>query len=139
MKHYNVVAAAVVNEQGEILCAQRGESRFSYTSLKYEFPGGKIEPGETPEEAIRRELREEMAYDVSVERPLCTVEHTYPDFAITLRVMLCHPLAAGPTLREHRTAQWLKPADLDKLDWAAADRKAVEAILRDGTLLQAHA
>lgn len=133
MKHYEVVAAVVV-DNGKILCARRGETRYDYTSLKYEFPGGKIEPGETPEEALRRELREEMDYPVEVVRPLCIVSHTYPDFSITMQVFVCKPLAAQPTLREHRSCCWLAPDELGSLDWAAADRCAVEIIKSGGTL-----
>lgn len=133
MKHYEVVAAVVI-DKGKILCAQRGVTRFDYTSLKYEFPGGKIEQGETPEEALRRELSEEMDYDVEVVRQLCVVNHTYPDFSITMQIFLCRPLSSKPTLKEHRSFCWLNPTELDSLDWAAADRCAVELLKGSGAL-----
>lgn len=75
-KHYNVVAAVIVDND-EVLCMQRGQTKFEYTSYKWEFPGGKIEPGEMPDEALHREILEEMAMDVRVDKHLVTVEHVY--------------------------------------------------------------
>lgn len=131
MKHYDVVAAVVVNEQRQILCARRGVTRYAYTSLKYEFPGGKIEPGETPQEALRRELREELDYDVRVERPLCVVNYAYPDFSISLQAFVCSPRSPHLILREHHDVRWLSPDELDGLDWAAADRRVVAVLQAD--------
>tara|TARA_B110000046_G_scaffold111429_1_gene118647 strand:- start:84 stop:332 length:249 start_codon:yes stop_codon:yes gene_type:complete len=74
------VAAAVVMDKGEILCVQRGKSKFSYISEKFEFPGGKIEGGETLKETVIRELKEELLLDVLAKKKLITVEHQYPDF-----------------------------------------------------------
>ena len=130
MKHIEVVAAVIVDD-GEVLCMQRGQTKFPYTSYKWEFPGGKIEAGETPEEALRREIREEMAMDVRVGRHLVTVEHEYPDFCITMAAYLCEPACSaeentqenrrGFTMNEHHAFRWLRPEDLPTLDWAAAD------------------
>jgi 8-oxo-dGTP diphosphatase len=83
MKHYNVVAAVVCHD-GKYLCMQKGKTKFEYTSYKWEFPGGKIEPGETPQQALARELMEEMEYLVEVGEELVTVNHEYPDFSITM-------------------------------------------------------
>ena len=82
-KHYHVVAA-VVEVDGKVLCMQRGKTRYTYTSYLWEFPGGKIEEGETPQQALHRELIEEMDLDVEVHELLSTVTHDYPDFTITL-------------------------------------------------------
>lgn len=120
MKHYHVVAA-VVCRNGKCLCMQKGQTRFAYTTLKYEFPGGKIEPGETPEEALRRELLEEMDYSVTVGRHLVTVHHTYPDFGITMEAYLCQAESDHFVMKEHQAYCWLPADRLHELDWAAAD------------------
>ena len=91
MKHLEVVGA-VIQYDGKILCMQRGAGKYDYVSYKYEFPGGKVEAGETHPEALMRELREEMNFDVSIteEDYLTTVNHRYPDFEITMYCYLCH-------------------------------------------------
>lgn len=127
MNHYNVVAAVVVN-QGKVLCMQKGITKYQYTSLHWEFPGGKIEEGETEQEALHRELLEEMDYDVTVGDKLCTVEHTYPDFSITMHVYLCSASSRNFTRKEHAASLWLNPQDLKTLEWCEADKPIVEAI-----------
>lgn len=127
MKHYHVVAA-VVARQHTYLCVQKGQTRYAYTTLKYEFPGGKIEPGETPEEALRRELLEEMDYPVTVGRHLVTVHHAYPDFEITLEAYCCTAADENFVLKEHVSSCWLPADRLDGLDWAAADVAIVRAL-----------
>ena len=127
MKHYSVVAA-VVCRQGKYLCMQKGQTKFPYTSFKYEFPGGKVEPGETPEEALRRELLEEMDYAVQVDRHLVTVHHAYPDFEITLQAYLCSADDESFRLKEHQAFCWLPVERLSELDWAAADVGIVNAL-----------
>lgn len=130
-KHYNVVAA-VVFKDGKYFCVRKGRTKYSYTSYKYEFPGGKIEPGETPQEALRRELAEELDYDISVGELLVAVCHHYPDFSITLNAYLCEPLSDGFTLTEHIDYAWLKLSELCKADWAAADLKVVKRLEETG-------
>ena len=122
MKHYNVVAA-VVSHDGKYLCMQKGKTKFEYTSYKWEFPGGKIEPGETPQQALARELMEEMEYPVEVGVELVTVNHEYPDFSITMTAFLCTPKAKadGFKRREHADSKWCSKEELKGLDWAAAD------------------
>lgn len=137
-KHHQVVAAVIVDD-GEVLCMQRGQTKFPYTSYKWEFPGGKIEVGETPEEALRREIREEMAMDVCVRRHLVTVEHEYPDFCITMAAYLCEPVCGAAentqekrrafTMNEHHAFRWLRSKEVPALDWAAADVGIVEAVM----------
>lgn len=128
MKHYNVVAA-VVCQDGKVLCMQKGKTKFEYTSFKFEFPGGKIEPGETRQQALKRELREEMDYEIEVGEELITVNHTYPDFSITMTAFLCKPLSPTFKMNEHVSFQWLMASELTSLDWAAADVAIVKAIV----------
>ncbi len=115
------VVAAVIEHEGEILCMQKGQTRFDYTSSHWEFPGGKIEAGETPEEALHRELLEEMDYDVHVGEHLITVTHHYPDFSITMAAYRCVATDRDFSMREHAAFRWLAPSQLLGLDWCAAD------------------
>ena len=125
-KHYHVVAA-VIEVDGRVLCMQRGRTRYPYTSYLWEFPGGKIEPGETPEQALHRELLEEMDLDVEVYELLATVTHDYPDFTITLAAYRCTASTTAFTMREHAASRWLPWDELPSLDWCAADERLVAA------------
>ena len=127
-KHYNVVAA-VVCQDGKYLCMQKGKTKYDYTSYKWEFPGGKIEPGETPQAALARELMEEMDYPVEVGERIVTVSHEYPDFCITMTAFFCKPLSDSFRLKEHVAYEWRGKEKLAELDWAAADVDIVKAIL----------
>lgn len=102
MKHYNVVAAVVCHD-GKYLCMQKGKTKFEYTSYKWEFPGGKIELGETPQQALARELMEEMEYPVEVGEELVTVNHEYPDFSITMTAFCVRQKAMLMGLRDVNT------------------------------------
>ena len=123
------VVAAVIEHDGKILCMQRGATKYEYTSFHWEFPGGKIEPGETPQQALHRELLEEMDLGVAVGEHLMTVDHSYPDFDITLMFYRCTPVnpeldSAGYPLfvrREHHSHEWLTPDALTTLNWCPAD------------------
>lgn len=123
-KHYNVVAA-VIEVDGKVLCMQRGETRYSYTSHLWEFPGGKIELGETPQQALHRELIEEMNLDVEVHELLATVTHDYPDFTITLAAYRCTATDTDFIMREHAASRWLPWDQLPSLPWCEADRRLV--------------
>lgn len=123
-KHYNVVAA-VIEVDGKVLCMKRGETRYSYTSHLWEFPGGKIEPDETPQQALRRELLEEMDLDVDVHEQLATVTHDYPDFSITLTAYRCTAATTEFIMREHAASRWLPWDELSSLAWCAADERLV--------------
>ena len=127
MKRYEVVAA-VIEYENKILCMQRGEAKYDYTSFKFEFPGGKVEAGEEKYVALSRELREEMDLDVVIgeEDYLLTVKHTYPDFAITMHAYLCKVATPNFVMKEHIDFKWLCVRELDSLDWAEADKPIVE-------------
>ena len=123
-KHYHVVAA-VIEVHGKVLCMQRGVTRYPYTSHLWEFPGGKIEPGETPEQALHRELLEEMELDVQVREHLATVTHEYPDFTITLAAYRCEADTCDFIMREHAASRWLPWDELPSLPWCAADERLI--------------
>ena len=124
-KHYNVVAA-VIEVGGKVLCMQRGQTRYAYTSHMWEFPGGKIEPGETPQQALHRELIEEMALDVEVHELLATVTHDYPDFTITLAAYRCTARTRDFVMREHAASRWLAWSELSTLCWCEADARLID-------------
>lgn len=130
------VVAAVIEHDGEILCMQRGKSRFAYTSCHWEFPGGKVEVGETPHQALRRELLEEMEYDVEVEEHLITVTHDYPDFSITLSAYRCTAHDRHLVMHEHAAYRWLPPEQLLNLDWCAADLPIAKELLKNDRKFQ---
>jgi len=130
MKHYNVVAAIIMHND-KILCMQRGTSKYDYISMKYEFPGGKIEQNETEIEAIKREIKEELIMNISVQNKFLTVDHNYPDFKITMHSYICTTLDTSFTLTEHINYQWLNKSELKYLDWAAADVPIIEKLIND--------
>lgn len=126
------VVAAIIENGGKILCVQRGAHRLPYISGKWEFPGGKIELGETPEAALIREIQEELHLTIRVDFHLVTVEHEYPDFLISMAAYRCTAAIANPTvvLTEHSAHCWLNSSDpaLRDLDWAAADIPIVKLL-----------
>jgi len=120
MKSVEVVAAIIIYEN-KILCVQRGESKLSYISKKYEFPGGKMEIGETKAETIRREIFEELNMKIDVQEEFMTVTHQYPDFILTMHSFICKCESSQLTLTEHIDYKWRLKNELEDLDWAAAD------------------
>ncbi len=129
MKHY-FVSAAIIQMNDKILCFQRGPSKFEYISNKYEFPGGKIEEGEMPENALIREIKEELNLDIYQLDFFQTIEHQYPDFKITMHAFKCFASNFEEIqLHEHLTFQQLSLSDLSSLDWAAADIPFVEQLI----------
>jgi len=127
MKHIKVVAA-IIQHEDKFLCVKRGVSKYDYISCKYEFPGGKIESGESAEVALRREIDEELSMDITVLDKLMTNVHAYPDFTIEMTSFLCSTKSIDLELKEHTEAQWLTRDELVNPDWAAADIPIVEKL-----------
>jgi 8-oxo-dGTP diphosphatase len=113
------VACAIIERDGLVLSARRSASMN--LPLKWEFPGGKVEPGEGLEECLRRELVEEMGVQIAVGRPLTPATHDYPSFTVTLYPYVCSIVSGEITLFEHSAISWLPAASMHELDWADAD------------------
>jgi 8-oxo-dGTP diphosphatase len=128
MKKVEVVAAVIVKDS-KILCVQRGISKLDYISKKWEFPGGKIEENETFEDALIREIQEELRLKIKVEKLFLTVDHTYQDFHLTMHSYLCETENTELTLTEHLDFKWLEQEDLLALDWAEADVPIVNKLM----------
>ena len=126
MRHIEVVAAIIHDSEGRIFATQRGDGEFKDF---WEFPGGKIETGETPEEALRREIWEELETRIMVDKLITTVEWDYPSFHLSLHCYWCTVESGHLELKEHEAARWLSPDELDSVDWLPADT-AVIAELR---------
>jgi 8-oxo-dGTP diphosphatase len=131
MKKIEVVAAVIFCED-QVLCVQRPKNKFPYISEKYEFPGGKIEEGETKEEALHRELLEELNFSTKIKNYFLTVVHQYPDFELIMHSFICEVDSKELTLHEHIDQKWLKINELTVLDWAAADIPIVEKLVSNG-------
>ena len=122
MKHIEVVAA-IIRKGDKIFTTQRGYGEWKDW---WEFPGGKMEAGETPEEALKREIREELSTEISVDEFLCTVDYDYPQFHLTMLCYLCSLVTEALHLNEHEAAKWLTKDELDSVKWLPADVKVVE-------------
>ncbi|SHO60209.1 (deoxy)nucleoside triphosphate pyrophosphohydrolase [Algoriphagus zhangzhouensis] len=131
MKKVEVVAG-VIYFKDEILCVQRPKNKLHYISEKFEFPGGKIEQGETKEEALHRELLEELNVSTNIKTFFLTVVHEYPDFELTMHSFICEVDSKELTLHEHIDQKWLTINELPDLDWAAADIPIVEKLVSNG-------
>ncbi len=130
MKKIEVVAAILCFED-KILCVQRAESKLPYISKKFEFPGGKIEQGESQKEALKRELIEELNITPSIENLFLTVIHKYPDFELTMHSYICKTNKKNIKLNEHISSIWLSKQNLIQLDWAAADIPIVKKLIEN--------
>ena len=157
MKQIEVVAAIIRDEEGCVFATQRGSGEWKDW---WEFPGGKMEAGETPEEALKREIQEELETEISVDEFLCTVEYDYPKltsgracsrsedskqalvstrsiaaFHLTMHCYWCHIESGSLTLNEHEAARWLTKDELNSVKWLPADIKVVEIISNGITTL----
>ena len=117
MKTIRVVAAIII-EQGKVFSTQRGYGEFQGG---WEFPGGKIEPNETPEDALVREIKEELDTEVEVLELIDTVEYDYPTFHLSMDCFICNIKSGDLVLKEHEAAKWLSKDELDSVDWLPAD------------------
>ncbi|MBP5170208.1 MAG: (deoxy)nucleoside triphosphate pyrophosphohydrolase [Oscillospiraceae bacterium] len=119
------VAAAIICDGERIFATQRG-----YGAWKdyWEFPGGKLEAGETPEEALRREILEELDTGIAVGKKLTTVEYDYPEFHLSMECFLATVTEGNLVLKEHEAARWLTPDDLDTVHWLPADQIIIELL-----------
>lgn len=121
---------AAIIDGGKVLVAQRPLSDTTYKSLKWEFPGGKIESDETESEAIKREILEELACGIEVDELLPKMEYEYPDFILRMTICICHPSSSTlPKCLEHNAIRWCGADELSSLDWAAADARCYYRIL----------
>ena len=134
MKFIEVVAGVICDGEQRSPDVKYFATQRGYGDYKdfWEFPGGKMEPGETPEQALARELKEELAVDVKVGDFICTVEYDYTAFHLTMHCFYC-TLAEGcaPTLLEHEAARWLTRAELPSVNWLPADVEAVKSLSAD--------
>lgn len=129
MRQIEVVAAIIRDAQNRIFATQRGGGDWKDW---WEFPGGKIEPGETPEAALRREIREELDTEIVVGELLHTVEWDYPKFHLTMHCFLCTVERGSLTLLEHEAARWLAPTELASVQWLPADWEVIEMLKNSG-------
>ena len=119
------VVAAIIKKDNKYFATQRGYGDFEGG---WEFPGGKIEPGETPQEALMREIKEELDADISVGELIDIVEYDYPKFHLTMHCFLCELTSEHVVLLEHEAAKWLSPGELDSVDWLPADQGLIEKL-----------
>ena len=129
MKKQIQVAAALLFENGKIFATKRGDSKYEYVAHKYEFPGGKIEEGERGEDAVKRELLEELDLQVCVKGLFASERFEYPDFIITLYLYECEKRSEF-ILKEHESYAWISPQELRAEEWAPADKEIVLSIKR---------
>lgn len=123
MRRHFHVACAIIEREGTLLAAQR--SATMTLPLKWEFPGGKIEVGETPEQCLIREMSEELGVSVFIGTALSLSTHHYPDFTVTLYPFTCQLAGGTITMYEHHALKWIEPQHMPQLDWAAADLPVV--------------
>lgn len=124
MKKLEVVAA-IIKENEKYFATQRGYGEFKGW---WEFPGGKIENGESKEEALKREIREELATEIEIDRFITTVHFDYPEFHLIMHYFICHITAGRPQLLEAKAAKWLDKNDLASVEWLPADRAILHLI-----------
>lgn len=121
------VVAAVIKKDAKVFATQRGYGEFKDG---WEFPGGKIEPGETPQEALKREIKEELDADIEVGELIDIVEYDYPDFHLSMQCFWCELKGDKIELKEHEAAKWLElnSKELESVEWLPADRGVIEKI-----------
>jgi 8-oxo-dGTP diphosphatase len=126
MKKIDVVGAVIINEKNEVLCALRSQT-MSLPGF-WEFPGGKIETGETPQESLKREIREELNCTIEVGDLVADATHEYPTIIVRLITYFARIIDGTPIANEHEKLIWLSINELDSLEWAPADLPTIEAL-----------
>lgn len=119
------VVAAIICDGDKFFATQRGYGEWKDW---WEFPGGKIEAGETAEEALQREIREELATEIAIDKLITTVDYDYPKFHLTMHCFLCHVQCGHLTLLEHESARWLKREEFNSVKWLPADEVVIEQL-----------
>ena len=125
MKTIEVVAAIISDEQGRIFTTQRGYGEWKDW---WEFPGGKMEAGETPQQALHREIHEELDAEIEIGPLLRTIDYDYPDFHLTMHCFRCTLATDRLTLLEHEAAKWLAPSELHSVRWLPADEQIIDIL-----------
>ena len=125
-RKYIEVVAAIILRDGKLFATQRGYGEWKDW---WEFPGGKIEPGEDPEDALKREIREELATEIEVGELLSTVEYDYPKFHLTMHCYMCKVVSGNLVLLEHEAAKWLCRNELDSVNWLPADVEVIRKLV----------
>ena len=125
------VVAGIIKCKNKILCVQRPKNNYNYISQKFEFPGGKIETGETKKQALSRELIEELHMTPKIKDLFLTVKHEYPDFKLIMHSFFCDSETQQLQLNEHIRKKWLTINELTQLDWAAADIPIVNKLIKN--------
>ena len=121
-----LVTAALIRDEDKILIAQRGRrKRFGW---KWEFPGGKVRPDETPEDCLRREIKEELNLEISVEKHFCTTHHQYPDFNIELIAFWCSIVGGKMKLVDHEQVLWVTVPEMNEYTFVEADLNVISAL-----------
>lgn len=120
------VVAAIICKDGSYFATQRGYGEFEGM---WEFPGGKIEPGESRDVALKREIQEELGVDIVIEDLICTTEYDYPSFHLTMHCYLCCASSGEIELREHKSACWLTAETLDSVEWLPADKEVIDKLI----------
>ena len=128
MKKIEVVAA-IIQRDGAYFATQREYGEFEGM---WEFPGGKIEPGESSEDALKREIQEELGIDITIDEFLCTTNYDYPSFHLTMHCYICSIETGEIVLREHKSARWLTSETLSGVEWLPADMEVVEKLVSYG-------
>lgn len=131
MKTIRVAAAVITDDLGRIYAAERG---YGPQKGGWEFPGGKLEPGETAREALVREIREELDITIEAVRLICTIEYDYPDFHLSMDCFRCRIVSGQIRLKEAQADRWLRPEELDSVNWLPADRELLPLLSDDHPL-----
>ena len=131
MKQIKTVAGVILNNENKILCTLRDQVKYDYVSFKWEFPGGKVEEGETEVQTLQRELMEELEIEVDVKNFFYQVEHDYPDFHLSMAMYLCKLKTQDMKMNVHKGLKWLDAKEIMTLDWAQADVPVAKKIYQE--------